>query len=228
MRMGMKYGRRGATAAVGLLLCFWAGACGGVGPGTSTSTTSVGASADGLWTVTPTLLGSVLSNNSNAIAVGDASPNNWAVGYVRFSTTAVLAALPPGAVITNATLVITKINVYGSPFTTIGADHRIHIDHALFSTPSVVDADWSTLAPGGLDIGLLIGGTDDAVVQTFSVDVTAAFLDDLAAARANSDYKLRFPTSTNGNGVSDFARFNDSEGNEGIPNKPMLAVTHSP
>lgn len=222
--------RGGVAIVAGLLLGAVAGGCGGSGPGTSTTTVS--ASADGCWVVnlgvSPPSSLLVPSDPVWAISVGDTSSNLWTVGYVRFDLAALQAALPSGASITAARLVLTKFSVTGQPFTSIGTDHDIHVDHALFTTPSVAPGDWSSLAPGGLDVALLAGGTDTATTQAFSVDVTASLLADLAAARAYSDYKLRIPTPTNGNGVNDLARVNDLEGHLGSTDTPALVVTHSP
>lgn len=218
-----------------LSLAFFALASPGCGTGEppgaalapATSTTTVVAVEDGFWSVNGALVASVYpSYVTLGILVGDSIGNEWLTGYVRFDVGAVLAAIPPGATITNATLTVTKLASIGLPFTTLGTDHRIHVDHASFASPAAVaPADWLSLAPGGLDAALLVGGTDAPGLQEFSGDVTAAFKADVAAGRARSDFKLRFETATNGNGAADAASFNDSEGSGGPLNRPVLTVT---
>lgn len=234
MRRRLGRGVRGAATVGGLVISVLIGSCGGSGPGSGpgAATTTLPASADGCWvvnlSVSPPAALTVASDPAWAISVGDTASNLWTVGYVRFDLAGLVAALPSGSTVTDARLVLTKLSVTGQPFTSVGTDHNIHVDHALFSTPSVTPGDWTSLAPGGLDVALLTGGTDTATTQVFSVDVTASLSADLAALRPYSDYKLRIPTPTNGDGVNDLARFNDVEGHLGATGRPALVVQHTP
>jgi hypothetical protein len=215
-------------AAVGgvVLAAVVGGSAGGCGGGSNTQTANVLASEDGYWTITGAFVPTIFSNSAFGIAVGDSAFDDWVVGYVRFDLNAFLASLPPGATITAARLTVAKFAFSGLPFTTLGADHNIHVDHALFSTPSVVAADWNTLAPGGLDAALLTGGVDAPGTQYWSVDVLAALLNDLTAMRTTSDFKFRFATATNSDSTADFAAFNDMEMHLAPANVPLLSIDY--
>lgn len=116
-------------------------------------------------------------------------------GFVTFD----LAALPNAIEIEQATLGVRQIGVAGTPFA-LGALNTVHITYA-----TVNSVAWN--APALSSMGAL---TQDGALGPRSIDVSAAAAEDYVhrVERANhSQYRLEFPTATNGDGDEDSITF---------------------
>jgi hypothetical protein len=92
-----------------------------------------------------------------------------------------------------------------------------------------------------VDIGAALDATDyaavallanvgtlstDAVLTVKFLDVKAEVLADIAAARTTSDFRLRFPATTDGDGLIDSVHFEDMENNIGTGAYPELVIVY--
>ena len=112
-------------------------------------------------------------------------------GFVTFD----LLKLPGGAEIENATFGVRQTAFTGTPFD-MGVVNTVHIVYGIVDSTA-----WNAVP-----LGMMDPLTTTTAVGPRSVDVTAAVADDYAdrATRSNrSQYRLEFPSLTNGDGDQD-------------------------
>ena len=98
----------------------------------------------------------------------------------------------------------------------------IEVDH-VFLGADLDGTDWDApgLTPGA--IGTLSASGE---LGLRSLDVTAAVAADASAGRLRSEFRLRFPLITNGDGRDDGVNFEDAGDDLGTGNVPMLVVRY--
>jgi hypothetical protein len=142
-----------------------------------------------------TLGGSALAENINVIA-GDATLANLAYrGYVSFD----LSKLPADITVEKAKFAARQMPVEGTPYTSLGALQAYHVS---FTTMTDVSNVLSISNPGVF--------SEDAVMQSKSIDVSSQVGDDVAhrVERGNlSQYRLQFDTLFDNDGDFDRATF---------------------
>ena len=186
-------------------------ACGG-GGGSNAITLAIpsAAATDGFVTSTQFV------DTGTPISAGDTdgSFQNVARGFVRFD----LSGIPAAVTILSAELRLHQSAVIGAPYTTLGGVVVDHVDigAALDST------DFGAVA---LQSGLGVLSNDSGIGLK-TLNVTAQVRADLAAARSNADFRLRFPTGSDADGFDDYVQFNDGEDSFGNGVKPLLVVRY--
>ena len=194
------------------ILC--AGGCGGSGGGSEPSDTTI--TINSTPTVDGTVVDTVLVDTSTfALQVGDTSGNSRKRGFLRFS----LASIPAGATIGSAVLRVHQSFVFGTPYASLG---NVVVDHMRIG---------SALDLGDFETPAVVVGTlsSDATLGHKTLDVTSSVVADLAAALANTDFRLRASLlDTDSDGVADDSQWNDAEDTAGDGNVPRLVVTYSP
>lgn len=161
-----------------------------------------------------TSAGFVSTNSTNGIAVGDNAADEGRRGFVRFN----IAGLPAGVEIVSAELRLAQAAVLGAPYATLGTVRVDHVDLGVG-----LDAGDYAAAPLLSNFAVL---SSDAVLTVKVVDVKARVLADIAAARTTSDYRLRFPTASDLDGVIDSALFEDVENNNATGVFPELVIEY--
>jgi hypothetical protein len=130
-----------------------------------------------------------------------------------------ISALPAGAVILSATLRIYQDVAGGTPYATHGT---VLADHMNYGAPLMAAA---YLAAPLAALGTF-SSTDAQEYKT--MDVTARVQADVDAARAHSQYRLRFSALDSDNdGVDDYTTFVDTENSCCIPVRPpSILITY--
>jgi hypothetical protein len=193
--------------------------CGGSGGGDETVTLRILADADKDGFV---LNIGTFSATGNGPATGDIDSIMPGVGGRMFYSFP-LAAIPPGATIQSATLEVTQEAVIGTPYATHGVLLLDHLDYG----PALDGGDFFLVAL--TSAFAVISVSPD--LGTKSADVTARVTADLAAARPNSQYRLRFSVvDTDNDGNADACLWTDAELSGGGPvgTEPRLLVTYLP
>ena len=203
------------TLALPASLALAAGLLGGCGAGEAifgpeTFTLHAPSTLDGY----VTSAGTVLSNSTaNGIAVGDNDADQGRRGFVRFN----IAGLPLGAEIESAELRMAQASITGLPY----ALGNVLVDHV--DIGAGLDAtDYAAVALLA-NVGTL---SSDVVLTVKFLDVKAEILADIAAARTTSDFRLRFPITTDGDGLIDSAHFEDMENNLSTGAYPELVIVY--
>lgn len=145
------------------------------------------------------------------LQVGDDPTNASFRGLVRFP----IGQIPAGATVTVASLRCSQTGVTQAPYAALGV---IVVDRVDLG-PALDGADHGSVALTP-NVGQLSG---DATLAVKVVDVTAAVVADLAAARATSDFRLAFTTPTDGDNQPDRATFSAIQPGEEL----VLRVTYS-
>jgi hypothetical protein len=204
------------TLALPASLVLGAGLVGGCGAGEAifgpeTYTLHAPSTLDGY----VTSAGAVLTNSTaNGIAVGDNDADQGRRGFVRFN----IAGLPLGAEIESAELRLAQAAVTGLPYVTLGTLRVDHVDIG-----AALDAvDYAAVALLA-NVGTL---STDATLTVKFLDVKAEILADIAAARTTSDFRLRFTTQDDGDGLFDTAHFEDMENNLATGAYPELVIVY--
>jgi hypothetical protein len=127
------------------------------------------------------------------IRVGDDAARDPLIavrGFIGFD----LSSLPSGIHVQSATLVATQCAISGSPFT-LG---NVVVDHVTYPAPFDTTVFAETAI--AMQVGTL---STDASIGTRTVSVTSSVVNDLAAGRDSSQFRLRMSTSNDaGNGPS--------------------------
>jgi hypothetical protein len=193
-------------------------ACGGSGDGGSVTIRILG---------DPALDGIILTDGTAVAAGGGPATGDIDAvvpgvgGRVLYSFP--LGAIPPGATLQSVTLELHQRLVIGTPYATHGVVVLDHLDYG----PALDFGDFNLVA---LAPSFAVASADTTLGMK-SVTVTAQVLADLAAARPNSQYRLRFSTlDTNNDGANDVAGWEDAELSGGSPvgSEPKLIVTYVP
>ncbi len=194
------------------------GGCGGGDDGPDTPVTLTipsTPSLDGLVFATGTV---TLSSNVTAGDYADAiGPQGGLRGFVSFD----LAGIPAGATVTEATLTLTQRLVNAAPYTSLGA---ILVDQVVYG--NVLDAGaYSRSFPSSQGFATL---SSDATLGPKTITVTTQVKDDLASARTQSQFRLRFPVEDDLDMDSDQAAFWSAETATTPADRPTLTVTYIP
>jgi hypothetical protein len=129
-----------------------------------------------------------------------------------------LAEIPAGATVTSVRLRVFQQGTQGDPYGNLG---DVIVDHVAFG--DVLDA--SDYAGGTLSSN--IGTLMTSPLQVYmNLGVATQVQEDLAAGRARSQFRLRFPVDFNNDGGNDLVLLNDGENSRGIGNLPLLEVTY--
>lgn len=197
-----------------LLGAAWAGACGGGGGGSSTPPPTP-VTVDLLLDVPNTGFTSSdsgLPAINTTLSVGDLSGGNASVrGFLSFS----LAQIPAGATIQLATLRVSQVGILGGPYVSLGG--AVLVDHVDLG-PALDATDHAAPA---LTANVATLSTTD-VLEIKTAVVTAEVVADLAAPRATSAFRLRFPVATDLDALNDTALFRNQNPGEEL----VLRVTY--
>jgi len=201
-----------ALCLLALTACGGSGGSGGSG-GASGSVLSADLAGDPTYEARVSLTFGAGSPTSNGL-VGDISDDDTVRAFYSFD----LPALPAGTVVISAILKLYQITVFGTPFTDLGAIEVSHMDLG-------VDTDTPDFDRPGLidDLGDLATSPATGYHQ---LDVTQAVQDDLDMLRGRSQFRLRFETLTDLDGVGDNVLFEQSTGNPSDADVPLLEVTY--
>jgi len=149
------------------------------------------------------------------MAAGDSDTDDTARFFVSFP----LAAIPAGATILDATLIVTQTNVSGTPYTDLGL---LVVDHLNYgATLEFADFGLAALDPA---FGVL---SSTAVLEVKTLDVQTQVEADIAALRTRSQFRGLFGALTDGNLDNDFANFPTAEA-ANVNTRPRLQVTYTP
>ena len=144
-----------------------------------------------------------------AIRVGDDASNNELRGFVSFP----LAGIPANSNVVSAVLELRPFLVpTGLPFPDVRTDH-IGIGAGL----SIDDFGAVARDP---DFGALV----DSGTGVFTLDVTTQVQDDLDNARTYSEFRVRSPIPTDGDGVADMHLF--GSGSTAPDLRPVLRLAY--
>jgi hypothetical protein len=134
--------------------------------------------------------------NTSNVYVGDTQYDLQQKGVLSF----MLPALPPAALgVFQASISADQTSCGGSPYGLLPALGQIHIMDVEFATA------WDSWeASATADLGEF---SDDAALETKTFDVTQAVIDDYDADNVNTQFRLEFPTATNGDAVLDRCTF---------------------
>jgi hypothetical protein len=139
--------------------------------------------------------GTVFNTSGTNLAIGDTNTNLQYKTFVGFE----LPTLPAGATLERATFGASQNGPVGTPYL-LGAVEVRHVNTA------TIDAAAFAAIPLA-DLGVL---ATDGTLGAHTLDVTAAFADDLAnhvARGERSQYRLEYDTPTNSNAANDYANF---------------------
>ncbi len=212
----------GAMRPAALLLLLLGGAlggCGGAGPGVGRAgdlpelevLESVGGE-DG-WVRND----GVADPQGGGPAVGDLDNPTQGLA-VRMFLSFDLTVLPPGAVVTGATLRVFTTGQIGQPYTDLGP---LGVDHVDFGP--LLDA--SDYAGNTLQQGVGVLATEH-IARYRSLDVATQVQADLSAGRTRSQFRLRLPVDSNRDLGQDLVLVEDGERSRGTPNPPLLEVLY--
>lgn len=143
--------------------------------------------------------------------VGDTSTDYYAEGYFSFD----IGQIPSGATILSATLRLYHEATLGTPFEDLGPLLVDHLDYG-----DTLDPGDANLAALQADVGSLAQGS---IGQYVGIDAGGSVQDDVSLGRPRSQYRLRFTTTTDNDGVEDSVFFT---GYGGTQNKPQLVVRY--
>jgi hypothetical protein len=150
------------------------------------------------------------------LLVGDETSNDGIVGLHRFPL-----VLPAGATVVQAVLETYQFEVIGSPYAGLGDLRVDSIDLDDGVGAGLDEGDYSSAAfstvPGSLSSSSTLGPR--------SIDVTAAVQADVAAGRANSDFRIYFQSQTDGNGTEDQVKLISASDDGGTGRAPTLTIT---
>jgi hypothetical protein len=136
-------------------------------------------------------------------------------GYLSFD----LQQIPPGVSVLSATLRVDQEVVANGPYPSLGA---LVVDQTVYGNVLDVGA-YSRSFPSNQGFGTL---SSDATLGTKSVNATAAVALDVASARTQSQFRLRFTNETNADGGETYVIL--SSVGPAFPNQPTLVVTYQP
>jgi hypothetical protein len=158
-------------------------------------------------------------NTSGLLAVGDIISQQ---GFGEEGMRAYLSfdhQIPAGAQVISATLRVYQSYIGNGPYPTLG---DLVVDQAVYG--NVLDAGaYGRTFPSNQGLGPL---STDATLETKSADVTDAVALDVATARTQSQFRLRFTVESNSDGGVDYVLFTNA-GNPS-PSQPTLVVTYQP
>lgn len=202
----------GALALAALLLA----ACGGGGSGSEDLALLASADLDG-YVDQMGPAGSPGYSAMSHITTGDADfvEPGWRMqGLVSFD----LGPLPAGRKVTRATLRLFQCHIVGDPYATLGDVVLDHVDYGA----TLEAGDPASILQ--FAVGVL---SSNAVLEWKTLDVTTQVAADLAALRTRSQFRVRFNQLTSdGDGLSDQAKFTDVERIDTEGNPPTLLVTY--
>ncbi|HEY4484710.1 MAG TPA: hypothetical protein VI702_00100, partial [Nitrospiria bacterium] len=149
--------------------------------------------------------------------VGDLTATAGVRGFYSFD----IQRIPSNAKITSAALNLFQRQIFGDPYATLG---HIIVDHLDYGP--ALDGSVYNMAALTENIGTL---STDPAVEYKKLGVTGSVQNDHVSSRTRSQYRLRFSDQeTDGDAVSDVARFTDAE-NIVVPrNPPQLMITVAP
>lgn len=150
---------------------------------------------------------------TNLLQNGDDSSNSYGRGLVGFDISSL-----QGWTIVSATLRLYQDTVDPAAYTSLGT---VVVDHINFGS----SVDSGDLTGGTLtsNIGTL---STSATIEWKTLDVSSYVQADINAGRTSSQFRTRFTTNTDSDGVRDLAFFDDSENTGGTGNRPQLVVTY--
>ena len=152
---------------------------------------------------------------SNTLNFGDTSSNVPIRAVLSFS----LAPLPADALLVSATLQIEQVDTgFGTPFVDLGSLFVDHVD--LGAGVDAMDFAGGTLQAG---IAVISASAGDGLR---TADVTSAVLADLAAARAQSEFRLAFAVPTNNDSAQDTVRVIETDNLDG-KSDPVLILRYT-
>lgn len=152
----------------------------------------------------------------NTLILGDSGTNVSRVALVSFS----LANLPAGVTVERATLAVHQLGVTsGSPYPDLGVLVVDSVD--LGAGVDATDATSVALIPS---IGTL---STTGSVGDRSLDVMAAVLADIAAARTRSELRIRFSIPTDGDSQQDTIQIRET-GSSSPETPPTLVIVYRP
>ena len=152
------------------------------------------------------------------IRVGDYFDNKFARGFLSFP----ISGIPAGATILEANLYVTQQSVTNTPYAQLGG--QILVDHVKLGA-ALSSGDFSTAGASTITNSIGIISLDDVLEQK-GLDVLPEVLADIAAARNNSEFRMRFPVGTNNDNGTDWARFNTPEDKAGNGTVPVLVIRY--
>jgi len=152
-------------------------------------------------------------NNTDPTAGDNAVGNSPDRGFYSFE----IQSIPAGATIVSATLRAYQTSVIGDPYTTLGNVIVDHLDYGAALNASAFDA--AALAS---NIGTL---SSTPTLEYKALDVTASVVADRAAARARSQFRLRFSPLELGPGFANRLAVFDVGTGAGA-NPPQLVVVY--
>lgn len=148
------------------------------------------------------------------IEVGDTSPSDIILrGFIGFDISSI-----QGMTIVSATLRLYQYTVTGTPYTTLGT---IVADHVNFGS-SLDAADYSAAALTS-SIGTI---SNSATIEWKTLDVSSYVQADINSSRTSSQYRIRFTTGTDSDGIEDLSRNESVENFGSTGNRPELVVTY--
>lgn len=162
-----------------------------------------------------------IGNNSlvatnNYVSPGDVtSPTNeYYRGFFGFDISSI-----QGRTIVSATLRIYQFSADASVYADLGS---LIVDHVNFGS-SLDASDF----PDGTTLTNNIGTiSTNTTVEWKTLDVASYVRADLNASRTSSQYRIRFTTNTDSDGVQDAAFFESAENTGGTGNAPQLVVSY--
>ncbi len=136
-------------------------------------------------------------------------------GFASFD----LSDIPAGSTIEDATLRLYQTKTVGNPY---GVGGNLKIDHLTYGD-TLDSADYGSPALSSSFATL----TNNSTVEWKDADVTDALKDDVANARAKSQYRIHFSLENTGGDVTgDFAYFEAAENTSATGNTPQLIVKY--
>lgn len=147
------------------------------------------------------------------IAPGDVADNSYFRGFFGFDISSI-----QGRTIVSATLRIYQWTVDAAAYTGLGP---LLVDHVNFGS-SLDASDFSASALTS-NIGTISTNT---TIEYKTLSVGGYVQADLNAARTSSQYRVRFTTNTDSDGVQDATFFESAENSGGTGNRPELVVTY--
>lgn len=169
----------------------------------------------------PTGLGGTMDDSGGAIRIGDGIGTNQYVGILSFLT----AGLPDNAVVWDATLQLTQDPATGSGNTS-GLSFLIgDVKAPYFGSSSGLNVSDFEAAPDlSGDLAFGYAGSNIWHATTPGGEFLPAAMQDISLTKT-TQFKVRFLTKTNGDGVADFLSFFSGE-NSTLANKPTLTLQY--